>query len=205
MNEERKIGRKDFFTEGPKSFLRAFFEGAREADERRISPDDFSEGPPLRPPGAAPEKDFLSICTGSGDCAKACPADAILMYPRTEGEDTFALQPVIRAADSPCVVCDDLACMKACPTGALTLVPREAIRMGRAEVDAAECLAILGQDEDCRFCADRCPIGAAAIRMERWDGKIGPVVKDGCVGCGVCEFHCPVYPGAIRVTPAARL
>ncbi|MDA0999886.1 MAG: 4Fe-4S dicluster domain-containing protein [bacterium] len=205
MNQERKIGRKDFFTEGPKSFLRAFFDGMRESDNRRFPPDDLNEGPLLRPPGAAPEKDFLSICTGTGDCARACPAEAILMYPRTEGEDTFALQPVIRAADSPCVVCDELACMKACPTGALTLVPRESIRMGRAEVHPDECLAILGQDEDCRFCVDRCPIGATAIRIESWEGKTGPVVKDGCVGCGVCEFHCPVYPGAIRVIPYAGL
>ena len=30
-------------------------------------------------------------------------------------------------------------------------------------------------------------------------GRMTPVIKDGCVGCGVCEMICPVEPTAIVI------
>lgn len=195
MEEDRKVGRKEFFKEGPLSIIRAFMQGAQEPYIRDDS--HLTDAPLLRPPGAAPEADFLNICEGSGACAQSCPAEAIRMIPREGDSGGFA--PMIYPSDAPCVICEELSCMKACPTGALTLVPRESIRIGLAKVDPDECFAWSGLDEMCSYCVDRCPIGPDALRMEKNEESRGPVVGAGCVGCGVCEYHCPVFPAAIRI------
>jgi len=48
---------------------------------------------------------------------------------------------------------------------------------------------------------NECPPRHAIALEPRPDGGVGmmPVVKDGCVGCGVCEMICPVEPTAIVV------
>ena len=196
MAEDRDIGRKDFFKEGPLSLLRAFMEGTREESiARRMPPAD--DIPLLRPPGALPEADFLERCDGTGLCAEACPVDAILIVPLKSDPDRDT--PMIEPSVAACVLCEDLACMAACPTGALKAVPREAIRIGLAKIDPEECFAWSDKDDTCDYCVDRCPVGESAIRMVSRGKNRGPAVGEGCVGCGVCEYHCPVYPAAIRV------
>lgn len=194
MNIDREVTRKNFFKEGPRSLLRAFFQGANESSPSQSVHKVLT----LRPPGAAPEVDFLDLCVGTGACATACPANAIQMVPLNNKPGRFG--PVIRPSESPCVLCDDLSCMKACPSGALTLVPREMIRIGAAEINPDECWAWSKVDESCSHCVDRCPVGPAALRMVQDENGAGPFVETSCTGCGVCEFHCPVYPAAIYVT-----
>lgn len=197
MDKDKAIDRKAFFREGPLSFLRAFMEGAHQ-QRTKVVPSTL-DGPLLRPPGAAPEADFLRLCGGGAECAQACPAEAILMISREDGSGFRA--PRIIPADAACVVCDDLSCMKACPTGALSLVPREEIRVGLARVNHEACLAWRGLDPACNYCVTRCPIGEGAIRIEKEEGVQGPAIGEGCVGCGCCEQHCPEFPGAVRVFP----
>ncbi|MEK6709073.1 MAG: 4Fe-4S dicluster domain-containing protein [Nitrospinota bacterium] len=203
MGAERRMDRKTFFKEGPLHLVRAFFSGVNEG-ERRGGYRPPAQDLLLRPPGAAkPEARFLELCLGSAACAYSCPASAIRMVPRPG--DPGKIAPLIRPAEAACVLCEELACMKACPTGALTLVPRDAIRIGLAEVDAGECLAWSGAKEACAACAERCPIGVAAIAIEARGGAKGPAVREaGCTGCGVCEYYCPVYPPAIRVRELAE-
>ena len=55
----------------------------------------------------------------------------------------------------------------------------------------------------CDLCVRQCPIeGAielAPISSDPQDRRRTPVVKEACVGCGVCEMICPVEPAAIRI------
>jgi ferredoxin-type protein NapG len=55
----------------------------------------------------------------------------------------------------------------------------------------------------CDLCVRQCPIdnaiALAPMSDDPRDNRRTPVVKDACVGCGVCEMMCPVEPVAIRV------
>ena len=198
MNEdEKKIEIKDFFKEGPLSLVRAFFEGSQENDT--VIQKSSMDGPILRPPGAKAEGTFLELCKGSGLCAEVCPANAILLLP--EKSDTSRFTPRIIPSDSACVLCDDLSCMKSCPTGALTLVNIQKISIGIARVKEEICISWNGKDKSCNACATNCPVGEDAIIIQSESDRIGPVIKDGCVGCGLCENHCPIHPKAIQVFP----
>ncbi len=57
--------------------------------------------------------------------------------------------------------------------------------------------------ETCDLCVRHCPIKDAIelvpVSSDPQDRRRTPVVKDACVGCGVCEMMCPVEPAAIRV------
>jgi ferredoxin-type protein NapG len=62
--------------------------------------------------------------------------------------------------------------------------------------------------EPCDLCVLECPIGDSAIALvpfESADGRVThtPEVRDGCVGCGVCEMICPPDPAAIEIEPRA--
>jgi len=61
--------------------------------------------------------------------------------------------------------------------------------------------------ELCDLCVTECPI-EDAIAMETFidtDGnrRTRPVVREQCVGCGVCEMICPAEPAAIEIEPRA--
>jgi NAD-dependent dihydropyrimidine dehydrogenase PreA subunit len=130
--------------------------------------------------------------------------------------------PYIVARQSPCVICEELACMPACPTGALRPVGAAGdIAMGLAVIDHHRCLrqpfaasrsagvagttphsqvaadAVAGR-QDCRLCIHDCPIGDIALGLDD-AGRLQ--VRDGCTGCGVCERVCPTEPPSIIVRP----
>ena len=150
----------------------------------------------LRPPGAIAEADFLDTCYRCGNCVEACPANAI--RPLASADEALHGTPYIDPDISPCVICDELACMPACPSGALKVVAAPTmIRMGTARVMFDLCSRTHG--DECTVCVDMCPIGKNAITVGG-DGAIA-VHQNGCTGCGVCQQQCPARPRAIHIMP----
>jgi MauM/NapG family ferredoxin protein len=161
------------------------------------------------PPGAL-KPDFLSRCIRCGVCLKVCP--------------TSGLQPAMGAAGwaglwTPVLVsrlghCDYScnACGHNCPTGAIPALDLEAKRttvIGQASIDRNRCIP-WADNRNCLVCEEMCPIPEKAILLEdvtvqtlvgeTVQVKRPHVLRDRCIGCGICENRCPLDgEAAIRV------
>lgn len=162
----------------------------------------------IRPPGALPEKDFLSACVRCGLCVRDCPYGILKLA--TLGEDVATGTPYFTARSGPCEMCTDIPCVPACPTGALdhALTDITKARMGLAVlIDQEACIAFQGLR--CEVCFNSCPVRGKAIKLEyrpnKRSGKhaiFPPVVSsDDCTGCGLCEKACILEESAIKVLP----
>jgi len=183
------------------------------ADAPRKGTDAFD----IRPPGAQGAH-FLDRCVRCGQCMKVCPSSGLqpsLLQAGLEGLWT----PLLVARLGPCQY-DCTACGEVCPTGAIQRLELESKRqaiIGTAYVDQRRCIPWV-DGGDCIVCQELCPVSPKAIALEDTEatGDDGTtvevrrprVIRDRCIGCGICEHHCPV-PGeaAIRVygigTPTA--
>jgi len=60
------------------------------------------------------------------------------------------------------------------------------------------------KEKACTLCADICPLenSFSAIEMiTHKDGGFMPLIKEGCIGCGVCEEVCPTPKASIVIKP----
>ena len=168
----------------------------------------------IRPPGVTNEEAFLSNCLRCSQCIKICP--------------TTALQPALTEAGlgglwSPLVVprvgyCDYgcTACGQVCPSGAIPLLALEEKRqvvIGKASIDKDRCLP-WASGIPCIVCEEMCPTPQKSIRLEEANlidssgntvTVLRPsVLRDLCIGCGICEHHCPLEGvAAIRIYRAS--
>lgn len=175
----------------------------------------------IRPPGALDEPDFLSRCIRCGECMKICPNNSLhpaLMQGGIEGLWTPVLEPRLGYCEPSCVLCSEV-----CPTGAIwKITPKEKgwvvgvapnadrIRLGTAFYDRSRCLP-WAMATDCIVCEEWCPVSPKAIYVQEAQvidsaGKVKTLKQprvdpQRCVGCGACEYACPLqeHP-AVHVT-----
>ncbi|MGD0154854.1 MAG: 4Fe-4S dicluster domain-containing protein [Terracidiphilus sp.] len=170
----------------------------------------------LRPPGALDEPDFLARCIRCGECMKVCPNNALhptLEEAGIEGLWSPTLVPRIGYCEPSCVLCSEV-----CPTGAIwQITPKEKgwvvgvdgqsaaasqpVRLGTAFYDRGRCLPWALATE-CIVCEEWCPVSPKAIYVEEAQvvdsaGKTKTLKQprvdpSRCVGCGACEYACPL-------------
>jgi polyferredoxin len=169
----------------------------------------------LRPPGALDEEEFLSRCIRCGECMKVCPNNSLhptLDQAGIEGLWTPTLVPRIGYCEPSCVLCSEV-----CPTGAIwQITPKEkgwvvgvgaenggtpSIRLGTAFYDRGRCLP-WAEATECIVCEEWCPVSPKAIYVEEAEvidsaGKTKTLKQpridpSRCVGCGACEYACPL-------------
>jgi formate hydrogenlyase subunit 6/NADH:ubiquinone oxidoreductase subunit I len=124
-----------------------------------------------------------------------------------EGLWTPVIAPRVGYCDYGCN-----ACGQVCPSKAIPLLSLEEKRqavIGIASVDRNRCLP-WASDTPCIVCEEMCPLPEKAIRLEAvtvpdaFGGTLELqrpyVLRDECIGCGICENHCPLEgEAAIRV------
>ncbi len=163
----------------------------------------------IRPPGAR-ENDLLSKCIRCGECNRACPTSAIqpaIAEAAVEGFWTPVLIPRLGYCDYSCNACGQVCPVQAIPP--LSLAEKRQVVIGQAYIDTARCIP-WADYRDCIVCEEMCPVPDKAIKLDTAEVINGNgekvvvhrpvVVRDRCIGCGICEFKCPVNgQAAIRV------
>lgn len=190
------ISRKDFFV---LLFSSIFLLGFRRKGEKAAGGAAV-----IRPPAALEEDEFVNRCIRCGNCMKVCITNGlqpVSWQAGIEGIWTPQLVPEIGYCEYRCTLCGNT-----CPTGAIpkiSLPQKLKTRLGTARIDRALCIpwARLTQ---CIVCEEHCPVADKAIKLERDSrtGTLKPIVNEElCVGCGICQYKCPVRPvRAIRVS-----
>jgi len=160
---------------------------------------------PVRPPGSLPELEFLQCCVRCGECFRACPNDVLQPLGFEQGLEGLWTPQVVADWSGCETSCN--RCGQVCPTGAIRALPLEekrAARMGLAVVNERTCLPLAHRGA-CQLCVDECrAAGYDAIEFVRVgtevdssgqpiedSGFLAPVVlRDKCVGCGLCQTRC---------------
>jgi len=155
----------------------------------------------IRPPGAR-IGEFAALCVRCGACVRVCPTQG-LQPSLFEGGVQNLLTPRLVPRLGYCGFgCN--ACGQVCPTAAippLTLDEKQRTVIGLASIDAGRCLP-WGYDVPCIVCEEVCPVADKAILLEEVEvlDQEGQslmlqrprVVLDLCIGCGICEYKCPM-------------
>ena len=174
---------------------------ARNPDER---PPDLTRKKrpdretPITPPGSSSLRAFLERCTACQLCVSSCPNHVLSAV---DHGFSAMLKPTLSFERGFCRV-NCVTCSQVCPTGAIQPIAKEqrsAIQIGRAITDRERCIVTTDKVE-CTACTRACPTGAAVL-VAGQDGPKRPAVDfERCIGCGACEYVCPVRPlAAIRV------
>jgi polyferredoxin len=179
----------------------------------------------IRPPGSRSELDFMATCARCAQCMKVCPTNVIQPAVFDAGLEGF-FTPQMDYRRGYCDwSCNE--CGKVCPTQAIRQLSLEEKRLkviGRAYIDHNTCIP-WSEGRDCLVCQELCPVPEKAIIFTTGAGgqgrgagqgrgtgaggaagqneagvKLPRVVPERCIGCGVCQYNCPVAnEAAIRV------
>jgi polyferredoxin len=154
----------------------------------------------IRPPGALAETEFVTACVRCGECMKVCSTNTLQPAVGEGGLEalgTPVIVPRVGACAESCTLCG-----RVCPTGAIqpfSVEEKKHLYLGTASVDRSACIA-WAFGRSCMICDEVCPYDAISPDVSA-GGVLRPLVDERiCVGCGKCEWMCPVEPlGAIRV------
>lgn len=200
----KKTGTKACATDaGKRQFMAALAVGALAVAPRKTwakgiaaieGNKTYEKQHPLSPPGAVSAEHLLRHCTACHLCVAKCPSKVLkpafmdygvggMMQPKMDFEHGFC--------NFDCTVCTEV-----CPNGALlklTKQEKHTLQVGRVVFVEENCI-VYSQGTSCGACSEHCPTQAVSMQPYK-NGLTIPVVHpDICVGCGGCEYVCPVRP-----------
>ena len=145
---------------------------------------------PITPPGSLGAGNFYRRCTGCQLCVAECPNNVL----RPSGDLEHLMQPELSFEKGFCRP-ECTRCSELCPAGAILPITKETktnFHIGTAGVNVDLCLEATGRSQ-CGKCAQACPTGAI-VMVKHGETRRPTVAEEVCIGCGKCEYLCPVRP-----------
>jgi ferredoxin len=87
-------------------------------------------------------------------------------------------------------------CTEVCPSGALlplTVEDKKLEQIGQVELILSKCIVVTDLTA-CGSCSEHCPTQAVRMIPYLNDLTVPAINPKICIGCGACEFACPVKP-----------
>lgn len=149
---------------------------------------------PIAPPGAISHSHLNRHCSACHLCVAKCPHQIIQPAFMEYGMEGI-LQPTLTFKNGFCNF-DCTLCSEVCPNNALQAISKtekHRLQMGRVKLDIDRCV-VKTDRTNCGACSEHCP--TQAVEMIPYDGALTlpRIHPDLCVGCGGCEYICPVQP-----------
>ncbi|MBD3226170.1 MAG: 4Fe-4S binding protein [Caldithrix sp.] len=159
----------------------------------------------IRPPGSVEEDLFLDRCIRCQQCVRICESNGGCLQPDHIHDSVLQLwAPVAIMREGYCEYNCNL-CGEICPTDAILptkLADKQKLPIGLAHFDENLCIPF-ARNEDCLVCEEHCPTPDKAIKFDIKNyenpetGEVRPVkypyvIKELCIGCGICENKCPL-------------
>ncbi len=149
---------------------------------------------PVSPPGSISLQHFTSRCTACHLCVTACPTKVIQPSFLEYGLKGM-MQPHMDYSTEYCNY-ECTICSQVCPTGAimpLTVEDKILTQIGIVNLNLDKCVVVTDHTA-CGSCSEHCP--TQAVRMVPYQNglTIPELHTPHCIGCGACEYACPVEP-----------
>ena len=159
---------------------------------------------PITPPGSKSARNLRTHCTSCHLCVSKCPSN-VLKPAFLEYGLGGMMQPMMTFERGFCNF-NCTTCGEVCPNGAIMGLSKE--QKHRTQVGIVrfvEEICVVHTDAtNCGACAEHCPVQAVRMVPYKNGLTIPKIEPDICVGCGGCEYICPVYPRAIFVEGLAE-
>ncbi len=149
---------------------------------------------PVMPPGSGDFESFNAKCTACSLCISICPTN-VLRPSLKEYGIWGMMQPVMNYGKGFCDY-DCAACSEVCPTNALSLLTVEAkksTQIGISHFIKDNCIVKI-EKTACGACSESCPTKAVYLIPYEGNLLIPEVDPSLCIGCGHCEYSCPMTP-----------